>query len=118
MGRPSPPQDRPATIARIIGLAAIPRSTGTIAATPTPPLREACTISVISVEKTSMSMISTISTGPIAAGPSSTTSIGTPRKPVLPIMQHWASIAASARPRPRARATHRPTAQTAVDPAR
>ena len=72
----------------------------------------------MSVENTIMSIVSTISTGPMATSPRITTSIGTPRKPVFPIIPVWASIAASAAPLPRLRATAKTTAQTASDPAR
>ena len=111
-------QAKPATIDRIIGLATMPRPIGTTVARRSPPLRPAWMIRVISVENTSISMVRTISTGPTACSPKSTTSIGTPRKPVLPIMQHCASIAESDKGRPRARAAAMPTSQTARDPAR
>ena len=47
--------------------------------------------------KTSRSTARTSMTGPIAASPISMASIGTPRKPTLPITAHCASIAASSR---------------------
>jgi hypothetical protein len=65
-------------------------------------------ISVISEENTTMSTVSTISTGPAAAAPSSTTSIGTPRKPVLPDCAGMGLHRAFGRPSPRNRATARP----------
>ena len=51
------------------------------------------------------STASTIMTGPIAACPSSKTSMGMPKNPTLPITAHWASIAASATDNPRDIAT-------------
>ena len=76
------------------------------------------TSSVSSAEKITRSMASTIITGPMAACPSSTTSMGTPRKPVLPVTALCDSIAASARGRRRQRATAIASSHSASVPVR
>ena len=84
-GRLSADQPRPASIETIIGFASSPRNSTQSVASRMRPCRVPVTITVMRVEKTTRSMIRINRTGPAAASPSSTISIGTPRKPVLPM---------------------------------
>ena len=104
-GMPVADQLNPSTIDTIIGFLIRPIPTVLTMPSDIRPSRLPVIKITISDENTIRSSAKTISTGPAAASPISTISIGTPRKPVLPITAHCASTAASAIERPRKKAT-------------
>ncbi len=88
-------------MATIIGFDSSPRPTEISTLGRRRPSRAPVMTITISEPNTTRSIARTVITGPIAASPSSRTSMGMPRKPTLPIVAHCASIAATGAPVPR-----------------
>ena len=105
IGIPVADQTSPRVIDTIIGFLRRPSPTLRSVRTETRPSRLPVTRITIRLENTTRSSARTISTGPAAASPIRTISIGTPRKPVFPITAHCASTAASSMDRRRRKAT-------------
>ena len=105
MGIPRPDQINPAEIDMIIGFFSNPKTSAQSVANRTWPSREPTINITIKDPNNIKSTARTMTTKPIASGPISKASIGTPKNPTLPITAQCASIAASSRGTLRPKAT-------------